>query len=130
VRIYQVQLPLTRYLTNLVSDVSDLATRIDHVFAAYTSQRYSVQRTMRSRRYAARYYGFKRLAEEFWEVPAGSYRQYHETDPAGWSTNSFWSLRYYPFVDPLAYKLGTAERRRLARLAHELSVVKSNRENK
>jgi LmbE family N-acetylglucosaminyl deacetylase len=119
VRIYQVQLPLTGQLTNLVVDVSAYQADIETIFAAYLSQSYSIQRTWRSRRYAARYYGFETLAEEFWQVPAYIYRSLHEAEPANWATGVFRSLRFYPFTDPLAYWQGSNARQDIAHLARQ-----------
>jgi hypothetical protein len=127
VRIYQIQLPLTPQLTNLVIDVSAWQSEIEQVFQAYASQDYSTQRTLRSRRYAACYYRCGRLAEEFWQIPAAVYCHLHKTDPDDWPTAPFRSLRYQPFTDPLAYLRGAAERRRLGRKANQVQSTTAPR---
>jgi LmbE family N-acetylglucosaminyl deacetylase len=115
VRAYQVQVPLTPILTNLVADLSDVAAECAAALDAYTSQRGSVARTLRQRHYGAAFYGLQRQAEEFWELPADRYTSLHAAPPDRWPA-PFRSLRFYPWSDPLAYLYGMGERRRAARL--------------
>jgi LmbE family N-acetylglucosaminyl deacetylase len=115
VRVYQVQVPLTFVLTNLVADISGVIAQNDAALRAYVTQRGNIGRAIRQRRYAAALYGLKRQAEEFWELPAEQYAMLH-MDLSGWSGDIFRGLRFYPFSDPLAYLWGRAERRRLAGL--------------
>jgi LmbE family N-acetylglucosaminyl deacetylase len=116
VRVYQVQVPLTAALANLVVDISSVVAESAAALNTYVTQRGSVARTFRMRRYGASFYGLKRQAEEFWELPADHYRTLHVTPPERWSSRTFRSLRFYPWSDPLAYIWGRAARRQVARL--------------
>jgi LmbE family N-acetylglucosaminyl deacetylase len=116
VRVYQVHVPLTPILTNLVSDLSSVAHESAAALSAYATQRRSVVRVFRLRRYAAAFYGLGRQAEEFWELPADRYCALHMA-PMRWSWRMFRGVRFYPWSDPLAYLVALAERRRAARLA-------------
>jgi LmbE family N-acetylglucosaminyl deacetylase len=116
VRVYQIQVPLTPILTNLVNDLSGVASESAAALSAYTTQRGSILRVFRLRRYAASFYRAGRRAEEFWEMPAAWYCALHLA-PARWSWRTFRGLRFYPWLDPLAYLVGLQERRRAARLA-------------
>lgn len=112
VRIYQVQVPLTSPVCNLVCDVSAVAEQCAAVLAAYASQAGTLQSTLRQRRYRARVHGFAKEAEEFWEVPASRYIALHCTTPQQWPS-AFRGLRSLSLSDPLAYLVGRSERRRL-----------------
>jgi hypothetical protein len=113
VRIYQMQVPLTPILINLVCDVSDMTREIAAAYAAYTTQRTSVARTVRLRRYAARTYGVGRLAEAFWQVSGDRYVRLHAEPVDRWATGVFRAIRGRAVSDPWAYVRGTFERRRL-----------------
>jgi LmbE family N-acetylglucosaminyl deacetylase len=113
VRIYQVQVPLTPPLTNLVADTSSVIAKNATALGAYVTQRGNIGRAIRQRRYAAALYGLERQAEEFWELSAQQYVMLHR-DLSGWSGDAFRGLRFYPFSDPLAYLRGRAGRRRMA----------------
>ncbi len=111
VRVYQVQVPLTATLTNLVLDTSALRERCEQVFHAYASQLGSVRCAPRLRRYAAR--SAARWLEPYWQMPAERYVELHRNPPPGWPP-AFRGLRSFPLSDPLAWLAGRAERRRLA----------------
>src|SRR5258707_6646595 len=113
VRIYQVQVPLTLILTNLVADTSSAIATNAAALGAYVTQCGNIGRAIRQRRYAAALYGLKRQAEEFWELSPQQYAMLHR-DVSGWSGDAFRGLRFYPFSDPLAYLRGRAERRPMA----------------
>jgi hypothetical protein len=119
VRVYQVQVPLTPALTNLVVDTSGVTEASDAALRAYVTQWGSVARALRSRRYAARFYGAARHAEEFWELSLDQYCLLHAETPARWPRHIFRSLRPRPLNDPLAYLIGQTERRRLAALVSD-----------
>lgn len=121
IRIYQVQVPLTSPVCNLVTDVSGVTPQCEAVLAAYTSQAGTVRGTLRQRRYSALFHGFARHAEEFWEISAASYNVLHCATPLEWPA-AFRGLRQFPLSDPLAFIAGRAERRRLRSLAAADSV--------
>jgi LmbE family N-acetylglucosaminyl deacetylase len=115
VRVYQVQVPLTPALTNLVADISGVIAANTAALRAYATQQINVGRAIRQRHYAAALYGLRRQAEEFCELSIEQYAGLH-ADLSGWSGERFRGLRFYPFSDPLAYLRGRAERRRMADL--------------
>jgi LmbE family N-acetylglucosaminyl deacetylase len=124
-RVYQIQVPLTPILTNLVADLSDVAAESTAALGAYATQKGSITRIFRLRHYAAAFYGLRRQAEEFWELPAEQYRALHSAT-APWSSGIFRGIRFYPWSDPLAYLKGLAERRRIARLVADELVHSTN----
>ncbi len=118
-RIYPVQVPLTPALANLVLAV-DLATpSLKNAFRAHRTQLGSIERCLRHRRYAGRFYRAGGAAEEFWRLTPAQYRRLHSEAPARPLVRTFRGLRYYTWSDPLAYLRGLGERRRLARLVSE-----------
>ena len=110
VRVYQVHVPLTGLLTNLVADTSGVSGRVAQAFAAYASQRETLARSFRLRRYAACYYRLERHGEVFWQLPAGDYQRLHRSRPEQWPPR-FRSLRPHALYDPLAYLAGRTERK-------------------
>lgn len=114
VRIYQTQIPLTRLLTNVIADVSDIVDVLQHACAVYETQRGNFPRSFRQRRYAAGFFGAGAFAEEFLELSAERFCRLHNTDPEAWDTRSFRGIRTFSFSDPLSYLRGRRLRRRLA----------------
>jgi LmbE family N-acetylglucosaminyl deacetylase len=112
VRIYQVQVPLTRVMANLVADVSALVPECETVMRTYASQAGSLQCTYRLRRYCARANGIVEQAEEFWEMAAAKYCALHRALPVN-RPETFRGLRNFPLTDPLAFFVGAKERRKL-----------------
>lgn len=116
VRVYQIHVPLTPILTNLVCDTSGVVAETAAALTAYATQADSVIRTVRQRRYAAHFYRLEKQAEEFWQMSADQYCLLHSADPGGWPANRFRGIRFRSLGDPLAYLQGMAERRQLAGL--------------
>ena len=112
VRVYQVQVPLTRILANVVTDVSAVAAESTAALHAYESQAGSVEGVHRCRRYAALAHGVPGPVVEFWEVDAEQYAKLHRGHCDEW-LGKFRGMRRFAWTDPLAYWLGNAERRRL-----------------
>ncbi len=73
VRVYQVQVPLTAILTNLVAETSSVAEQSAAALRAYVTQRGNIGRAIRQRRHTAARYGLGQHAEEFWELSAQQY---------------------------------------------------------
>ncbi|HXJ18600.1 MAG TPA: PIG-L family deacetylase [Polyangia bacterium] len=105
VRVYAIQVPLTRLLVNLVHDVSDLADPIGRAAAAYATQRQTIAYTLRLNRYAARCYGAGTMAEAFCRVPGPLYAALHARPPA-----TFRAIYPRAWTDPLAALRGWRER--------------------
>jgi LmbE family N-acetylglucosaminyl deacetylase len=112
VRVYQVQVPLTRLLTNVVADVSGEAERSLAVLQAYKSQTGTIECVYRRGRYGAHFYRTVGPVEEFWELTAEQYSQIHRPPPGEW-VDGFRGLRRFAWTDPLAYLFGNRARRRL-----------------
>jgi LmbE family N-acetylglucosaminyl deacetylase len=112
VRVYQIQVPLTPLLCNVVADVSALIPQCEAVLRAYTSQAGSVRCAYRQRRYSAQMHGMAEQAEVFWEMTGKRFIELHGAAPTQWP-NAFRGLRSRSFSDPLAYLVGRKERWRL-----------------
>ena len=112
VRVYQVQVPLTRILANVVTDVSAVAAESIAALRAYESQAGTVEGVHRLRRYGALAHGAHGPVEEFWEITAEQYVEIHRGRWDEWR-GKFRGVRRFAWTDPLAYWLGNAERRRL-----------------
>ncbi len=120
VRVYQLQVPLTPVLTNLVVDGSSIRAETAAVIHIYASQSANLDRAFRQRRYTARLYGLASEGEEFWQIPAAQYCTLHAGEPDRWQTACFRGIRHRPFSDPLAYAAGFQERRRLRRFQNDV----------
>ena len=112
VRAYQVQVPLTRILTNVITDVSNVLAASVAALAAYSSQRGSIESVHRRRRYGALAHRVPGPVEEFWELSVQEYAELHRSPFGEWSS-TFRGVRRFAWTDPLAYLQGNAERRRL-----------------
>jgi LmbE family N-acetylglucosaminyl deacetylase len=112
VRIYQIQVPLTSIMTNLVADISAVLPQCEAALGAYGSQAASIECTYRQRRYSTSWHRMTGHAEEFWELPASRYIALHRELPAHWP-KVFRGLRNFPLSDPLAYLAGMNERQRI-----------------
>jgi LmbE family N-acetylglucosaminyl deacetylase len=120
IRVYQIQVPLTSLVCNLVADVSTLTHQCEAILRTYVTQAASTECSRRQRRYSARLYGVADQAEAFWEMPASQYTALHRAPPRDWPT-VFRGLRDFPLTDPLAYLVGRTERRRMTALQHQAS---------
>lgn len=117
VRIYQVQVPLTRVLVNLVAPIGDVFPECLGAAAEHASQEGSLRACLRLKRYAARSHGLSGGAEEFWEMSAGTYVALHATGPEPPVREEFRGCRRFSLTDPLAFAFGRGERLRLRHLA-------------
>jgi len=112
-RIYQVQVPLTRLLANVVSDLSAVSAPAEAALRAYESQAGTIACIFRRRRYSARLHGLPTdAAEEFWELPVQRYVDLHRDPPSQW-LGHYRGLRAFALTDPLAWWVGRGARRRL-----------------
>jgi LmbE family N-acetylglucosaminyl deacetylase len=114
VRVYQVQVPLTTILANVVSDLDAVLDASEDVLRAYASQAGSVECAYRRRRYSARLHRLHDAVEEFWEMPTTRYVELHREAPSRWR-DSYRGLRNFPLTDPLAWLVGGTHRRALRR---------------
>jgi LmbE family N-acetylglucosaminyl deacetylase len=114
VRVYQVHVPLARSLVNVVVDAGAFAEPLEGLLRLYETQRPSLERTLRLRRYAAARHGLAGLAEEFFEMRSSRYAELHAGSPPEWA-GVFRGMRHRSFTDPLAYARGWRARRSLLR---------------
>lgn len=117
IRIYQVQVPLTRVLANLIAPTGDVKMVSEAALHEYKTQRRTVDTCLRPKRYAALLFGVPGQAEEFWELTPAEYRALHRDPPSRPLVDTFRGVRPFALTDPLAYTRGVRERRRLARIA-------------
>lgn len=116
IRIYQIHVPLTITLVNLIAPTATVHAQKQAALEAYTSQHESVFKAMRMQHYAARFYRVDQQVECFWQLSASAYRQLH-IHPLPW-TGNFRSVYPRPFTDPLAYLYGAFARRQLVECIH------------
>jgi LmbE family N-acetylglucosaminyl deacetylase len=116
VRIYQVHVPLTGVLVNLVAPIANGWARTRHAFDRYTTQQGSLRGPWRLKLYAARTHAVRWGGEEFWELGPSEYAALHAEPPSRPLIETFRGLRLRSLTDPLAFAVGRRERRRLREL--------------
>ncbi len=128
VRVYEVQVPLTPRLVNLVAEVGTVEARRRETLAAYETQAEPVRICARLHRYNRAFWA--KPVECFWQLTPA---QYHAIVAAGDCSSSarnlcssafhgrasspYRGLHPRPIGDPLSYLRGWSERRRLVRIA-------------
>ena len=117
VRVYQIQVPLTPVLTNLIAPIRAVVPELVEAMQCYRTQLGSIERLFRMKRYGASLYGLAGLAEEFWQVDRHAYGRLHAASGGDGADQAFRGVRYRPFTDPLAYLRGLGARRRLLALS-------------
>ena len=115
VRIYELQVPLTPVLANVLVDVGPVAAQKERALAAYTTQRASFGWRPRQARYTRLLYRLTGPPEAFWELTPAAFGRLMAGYPA--ARPVFRSLRLRPFSDGAAWLIGLGARRRLKRLA-------------
>lgn len=128
VRVYQVHVPLTSALTNLVAPTASVAEASLGALLHYASQLGSLYRTVRMKRYAACFFGEAQSAEEFWELRARAYCLLHR-DSTTRTPAVLQGVRAFALTDPLAYLSGLDERRRIAALVRASSHKRQAQES-
>ena len=112
VRVYEIQVPLTPVLANLVAPLGPIGAELGDIVRCYPTQVGSIARCLRMKGYAAALHGERGLVEVFWELDAAAYaRVVGEPGPGG--PTPFRGVRLRPFTDPLAYLQGLDARRAL-----------------
>jgi LmbE family N-acetylglucosaminyl deacetylase len=109
IRLYELQVPLTPLLTNLVSPISAVAVQKKEALSAYHSQRRALYNWPGRRgRYNAAFYGLDAPVEAFWEISVTGYRALMTSDERA----AFRGIHTRPFTDGLAWLVGWQARRR------------------
>ena len=112
-RVYQLQVPLTPALVNLVAPIQSVIDELVQAMHCYATQVGSIRRCLRTKEYGASLYGLAGSAEEFWQLDASTYRRVHLGAEAASRDGQFRGVRARPFSDPLAYLRGLGARRAL-----------------
>ena len=113
VRIYEIGVPLTAHLVNLVADIGAVARTKQRALAAFATQAEALAPLARQRRYLARRYRVQAV-EVFWEMPAAAYARIMAE---GNGRSRYRGLRAHPLADPLAVLVGRKARRAVAKSA-------------
>jgi LmbE family N-acetylglucosaminyl deacetylase len=114
IRSYEVQVPLTPILANLVTPIGSVARLKAQTLLVYSTQLSAFSRSRRLGRYNGRLYGFDGPAEVFWEMSPIAYRKaVLDCDRSA----NYRGLRHRPLTDGLAWLTGWRERNRVRRSA-------------
>lgn len=125
IRLYEMTVPLTSPLVNLVADTSSVRAVQARSIAMYSSQAIALLPNPRMSRYAARFYGRAlrqpQSVQVFWQMSPHEYQTLIKCGDCSRSPGGapYRSLRPRPFTDLLAYWRGRAQRRRLKRCVEE-----------
>jgi LmbE family N-acetylglucosaminyl deacetylase len=110
VRVYQIQVPLTGVLVNLVAPVEHVLAHARRVADCYLTQLESLRAPFRLKRYAGVVHGAGAAAEEFWELSARAYAELHAREPSPEALAGLRGLRRLAMTDPLSFAVGRAVR--------------------
>ena len=115
VRVFELGVPLTPLLTNLVADISPVMDQKRRALACFVSQAKALASATRLARYRSVLYGLP--VEPFWELPAAEYGRAMQYGRWEWQNSPFRGIRPRPLSDPLAFLAGWRTRRHLRQLA-------------
>jgi LmbE family N-acetylglucosaminyl deacetylase len=115
VRVYELQVPLTPVLANILIDISAVAAVKARALDEYATQRASFAWLPRHARHLRLLYRLSGPHEAFWELPPAQFCRLM----AGYAAARpvFHPIRLRPFTDGLAWLRGYGARRRLRVLA-------------
>jgi hypothetical protein len=114
VRVYELQVPLTPALANVVIEVGGVAaSRKIGALAEYRTQQGPLESTGRQSRYLRRLYRTRQPVEVFWELDSEGFCRLME---AGGTGRPYRGIRPRPFTDGLAWLVGLRARVRLKKL--------------
>ncbi|HEY2594165.1 MAG TPA: PIG-L family deacetylase [Chloroflexota bacterium] len=116
VRAYQVGVPLTPVLANMVADIRHVKALKLKALDALRTQAATIQPLQRLGRYQGKLYGLP-AAEVFWEMRAEVYSAITRAGDWRGSTCPYRGIRPWPISDPLAALVGLRARVALRRLA-------------
>jgi LmbE family N-acetylglucosaminyl deacetylase len=112
VRVYEIGVPLTPMLVNVIAASSPASAKV-HALSCYASQRGTIAAASRLHRYDGVLFRVRGDVEVFWEMDADAYVRVIRAGDWSNSTTPFYGVRGRPFTDPLPYTIGRRERRRL-----------------
>ena len=116
VRVYELQVPLTPVLANVVANVSARQPYKETALNCYRTQAGSFLWVQRHARYLRALYRSKGPVEVFWEMEPIQYIVLHE-NAIPLAGPDFRSIRLRPFTDLAAWVIGIRARQALRRLA-------------
>ena len=116
VRAYQLQVPLTPILANVLSSTEATEECKKAALACYRTQSGSFLWVPRHNHYLRALYRSREPLEAFWEMNTAQFVALHASPLPG---PGFRSIRLRPFTDPAAWTVGIRRRRTLLRLASE-----------
>jgi LmbE family N-acetylglucosaminyl deacetylase len=116
IRGYEVGVPLTPSLVNVVADIREAAPRKTRALAAHDSQIDSLRPLLRLAGYRARFYDLP-AAEVFWEMRGDVYRAISTVGDWRGRSCPYRGIRPWPMSDPLCAIMGWRARLKLRRLA-------------
>lgn len=112
VRVYEIGVPLTPTLVNLVADISAIADRKTAAIQRFATQAGNLVPLARLERYRRALYGVE-PSEVFWELPAEKFRRLMKTSVWTWDDTPFRGVRRLPISDLGAFVVGRRTRKRL-----------------
>jgi LmbE family N-acetylglucosaminyl deacetylase len=112
VRVYELQVPLTPTLVNLVAHIGSTWQRKWRALAAYRTQSGSFLWVRRHSRYLRALYRSREPVEVFWEMSKADFAGLHAGVQLA-APHSMRSIRLRPFSDLLAWIVGRSMRRAL-----------------
>lgn len=120
VRIYEVQVPLTAILTNMITVIGPAAAAKKHALDAYDTQQQSLVWSRRLALYTRKLYSRAGEIEAFWELSSPEFCRLMVSFPARdrKTRATFRGLRPRPFTDGLAWLVGLRLRSHLKRAAY------------
>lgn len=125
VRVWELGVPLTTTLTNLIANVDSVEPQRQVALQAYVTQTSTVQSVARLRKYNRAFWRTGGVVECFWQLTS---REYKSVVSAGdWSgrASPFRGFRPRPLADPLSFLQAQNERRRLAQVAASASNTRN-----
>lgn len=117
VRVFEVSVPLTSVLTNLVANIQPAVSIKTQALQSYRTQVGSIVPTQRHARYLEAQYGYP--VERFWQMDGSDFRYLMKHFSQMNSFKSFRALRPAPLSDPLASLAGRRQRSKIKMLTHD-----------
>jgi LmbE family N-acetylglucosaminyl deacetylase len=114
VRIYEVQVPLTPLLVNVLADVEGVNQVKHQALQAYSTQLPALPWVPRHERYMRALYRRSGAVEAFWQMSPDEFRRVmQQARRRSGGACPYRSLRLRPFTDGLAWLVGIRDRQRL-----------------
>lgn len=117
IRVYEIGVPLTRHLVNIVANIEHVARKKTSQLELYGSQIDAIRPLKRIYKYGKAYYGLG-VIEKFWQVSGGAYRRIMaEGNWLDRVRSPYRGIRQNPISDPLSVLIGRQDRLRLKKLS-------------